>query len=432
MNPFFTVPTIADKNKSVACMDNEHGLENEAARTSVSTADPSLSNHTFTECNMPESPTISGIRFSQACDAALPFHEYANLFPMMAGDALNALRSDIELHGVREPVVLLDGAILDGRNRYACAVELGIPFPTVEFEGVDALSFVISHNLHRRHLSEGQRASIAARVANMPRGGAIYRTANLQTDIQKTSQSDAASLLSVSERSVASARKVHETAPPEIVQALDAGNISVSLAEKVASLPDEAKADVIAAAPEQMREVAREAVKKAHVANNSGNNEWYTPAVFIEAARSVMGGFDLDPASSEIANRTVKADRIFTAEDDGLAQEWPVGRIWMNPPYAQPLMGQFADKFAAEVRRGSEGIVLVNNATETAWFQTIAAECSAICFPKSRIRFLDPDGAPSGSPLQGQAIFYCGPNSERFEEIFSALGGVFHSRRAAA
>lgn len=163
--------------------------------------------------------------------------------------------------------------------------------------------------------------------------------------------------------------------------------------------------------------------KNAHVSNNSGDNEWYTPAPFIEAASAVMGGFDLDPASSEIANRTVKADRIFTAEDDGLKQEWPIGRIWMNPPYAQPLMGQFADRFASEIRRGSEGVVLVNNATETAWFQTIAAECSAICFPKTRIRFLDPDGNP-GAPLQGQAIIYCGPLPEVFEDAFAGFGLV--------
>ena len=163
--------------------------------------------------------------------------------------------------------------------------------------------------------------------------------------------------------------------------------------------------------------------KKAHVAQNSGNNEWYTPAQFIEAARSVLGGFDLDPASSEIANRTVKADRIFTAEDDGLKQEWTVGRIWMNPPYAQPLMGQFASKFAAEIRRGSEGVVLVNNATETGWFQEIAAECSAICFPRARIKFLDPDGNP-GAPLQGQAIIYCGPDADAFEEAFHTFGLV--------
>jgi len=166
-----------------------------------------------------------------------------------------------------------------------------------------------------------------------------------------------------------------------------------------------------------------EVAKRAHVSNNSGNNEWYTPAAIIETACAVMGGFDLDPASSEVANQTVKADKIFTAEDDGLKQEWPVGRIWMNPPYAQPLIGQFASKFAAEIRRGSQGVVLVNNATETAWFQEMAAECSAICFPRARIKFLDPDGNP-GAPLQGQAIIYCGPDADVFEEAFHAFGLV--------
>ena len=171
--------------------------------------------------------------------------------------------------------------------------------------------------------------------------------------------------------------------------------------------------------------------KRAHVAHNSGNNEWYTPAEVIEAARAVLGGFDLDPASSETANQTVQAERFFTAEDDGLAQEWPVGRIWMNPPYAQPLMGQFATKFAAEIRRGSTGIVLVNNATETAWFHEIAAECSAICFPRSRIRFLDPEGKASGAPLQGQAIIYCGPDVFEFCEAFTGFGLVVTARAAS-
>jgi phage N-6-adenine-methyltransferase len=360
------------------------------------------------------------------------FHEYANLFPMLHGEALDALRDDIAKHGVREPVVFFGGAILDGRNRYMCARELGVNFPRVDYQGDDPLAFVISHNLHRRHLTESQRASIAARVANMGHGErADRRAANLPVlplselaaPRPPVTQGDAARLLNVSERSVRDARKVHDHAPQEVVRAVDDGRISVSLASKVADLPDEAKAEIVAAAPEAVKEVAREAVKKAHVAQNSGNNEWYTPAPFIEAARAVMGGFDLDPASSEIANRTVKAGRIFTAEDDGLKQEWPIGRIFMNPPYAQPLMGQFAERFSAEIRRGSEGVVLVNNATETAWFQTIAAECSAICFPKSRIRFLDPDGNP-GAPLQGQAIIYCGPSPDAFEEAFHGFGLV--------
>jgi phage N-6-adenine-methyltransferase len=163
--------------------------------------------------------------------------------------------------------------------------------------------------------------------------------------------------------------------------------------------------------------------KKAHVSNNSGENEWYTPVEFITAARAVMGSIDLDPASSPIANRTVGAAQFYTAEDDGLAQDWPVGRIWMNPPYAQPLMGQFADRLAAEVRRGSEAVVLVNNATETGWFQVMAAECSAICFPRSRTKFLDPEGRP-GAPLQGQAIIYSGPDPDAFEQAFGGFGLV--------
>lgn len=138
----------------------------------------------------------------------------------------------------------------------------------------------------------------------------------------------------------------------------------------------------------------------------------------------VLGGIDLDPASSAIANGTAQATTFFTADDDGLQQEWPIGRVWMNPPYAPPLIGQFAEKFAREMRRGSTGILLVNNATETAWFQTIAEACSAICFPRSRIRFLDTEGAPSGAPLQGQAILYCGPNPEYFVTEFSYFGLV--------
>lgn len=358
-------------------------------------------------------------RFETCPSEPIRFHEFANLFPMMQGEAMDGLREDIQANGVREPIVMLDGAILDGRNRYMCAHDLGLEYPVREFDGGDPLAFVVSLNLARRHLSDGQRASIAARIAKLPVG------ANQHTAIAATSQEAAAAMMNVSTDSLQRAKRVQEVAPPEIVAAMDAGRISPSLAQKVTELPDEDREAVISAPQEQAREMAREAVKRAHVANNSGNNEWYTPAAIIEAARTVLGGFDLDPASSIIANRTVQAERIFTAEDDGLKQEWPVGRIWANPPYAQPLMGQFAERFAAEVRRGSTGIILVNNATETAWFQTIAAECSAICFPRSRVKFLDPEGNP-GAPLQGQAIIYCGPDTFEFSEAFSGFGLVVH------
>ena len=166
-------------------------------------------------------------------------------------------------------------------------------------------------------------------------------------------------------------------------------------------------------------------VLSAHVANNSGNNEWYTPADYIALAREVMGGIDTDPATSEIANRTVQASQIFTAEDNGLTKRWS-GRVWCNPPYSQPLISEFAEAIASKYESGEieQACVLVNNGTETRWFQRMLSTASAVCFPRSRIRFIDPDGNPSGAPLQGQAVLYMGDNRQTFAAIFAQKGAV--------
>jgi len=158
---------------------------------------------------------------------------------------------------------------------------------------------------------------------------------------------------------------------------------------------------------------------KTHVSNNSGNNEWYTPVEYIALAREVMGGIDLDPASSDIANKTVKAKRYHTVEDDGLAKKWK-GRVWMNPPYAAPLIGMFCKKLAEEIDAGrvTQACVLVNNATETEWFSELSSRCSAILFPRSRVKFTTPGGDELGAPLQGQAFVYFGGN------IDALSGGV--------
>lgn len=163
-------------------------------------------------------------------------------------------------------------------------------------------------------------------------------------------------------------------------------------------------------------------VSKPHVANNSGNNEWYTPAEYIEAARRVLGGIDLDPASSAQANEVVQAAEYFTAEVDGLAQEWH-GRVWMNPPYAKVLVEQFADKMAYHAGNGDvpEAIVLVNNATETAWFRRLIGVAAAVVFPASRVRFWQPN-SETGAPLQGQAVIYIGSMPNVFLSEFAAFG----------
>jgi len=166
---------------------------------------------------------------------------------------------------------------------------------------------------------------------------------------------------------------------------------------------------------------------KPHVSFNSGNNEWYTPAEYIDAARRVMGEIDLDPASSELANKTVGASVYFTAEDDGLRYSWD-GRVWMNPPYAGELIGLFTNKLANHYQAGdiTEAIVLVNNATETNWFQTLLSCASAVCLVKGRIKFIDMDGNPSGAPLQGQAILYLGDKVDSFVANFDEFGVVLY------
>jgi len=166
-------------------------------------------------------------------------------------------------------------------------------------------------------------------------------------------------------------------------------------------------------------------VKKPHVAHNSGNNEWYTPVEYVDAAFKVMGAIDLDPASSATANEVVDAATFYTAEDDGLSKDWQ-GRVWMNPPYAGELIGKFASKLCQHFNLGEviEAIVLVNNATETGWFQEMAANASAICFPKGRVKFWHPERERESAPLQGQAVLYLGSQPELFKNAFATFGFV--------
>jgi len=97
----------------------------------------------------------------------------------------------------------------------------------------------------------------------------------------------------------------------------------------------------------------------------------------------------------------------------------------MNPPYSNGLMAPFMEKLVQHVTDGTitQAVVLVNNATETKWFQGAASKARLICFPEGRIQFLKPDGE-RGPPLQGQAIMYFGPKAETFNAVFSAFGLV--------
>src|SRR5262245_52911700 len=98
----------------------------------------------------------------------MEFHEVADIFPMMGKEEFEALKTDIKANGQREPIWLHEGKIIDGRNRYQACTKLGVVPIYRKWDGNGSLvAFVVSLNLHRRHLSESQRALIGARIKPM-------------------------------------------------------------------------------------------------------------------------------------------------------------------------------------------------------------------------------------------------------------------------
>jgi len=160
----------------------------------------------------------------------MEFHPTASIFPLMEGEEFTSLCQDIASNGLIEPIWTYQGLILDGRNRYRACQASGIEPVFRQYPGGDPLGFVISQNLHRRHLNESQRAMIAARLANMQVGDNQYGQANLPNHIP-ISQSGAADKMNVSPRLVRSAKTIERDAPSLITQ-IEAGKMTIHEAEK--------------------------------------------------------------------------------------------------------------------------------------------------------------------------------------------------------
>lgn len=194
------------------------------------------------------------------------YHEVANIFPLMQGNEFESLKADIAANGLREPIWIdADGEIIDGRNRHRACIEAGITPSFRTHQGNHLLPFVISLNLHRRHLDEGQRAMIAAKLANK-REGRPEKTSS----IELVSQAQAAELLNVSVATTKRAKEVIENGSPELIKAVEQGEVAVSAAAKVAELPKEEQSDFLDAMKRDKKKdrvpksVKRQVTKRQH------------------------------------------------------------------------------------------------------------------------------------------------------------------------
>jgi phage N-6-adenine-methyltransferase len=358
--------------------------------------------------------------------------EFQSLIPPLTDEELMGLEENLLRDGCIDPLIVWteQRILLDGHNRKVICDRYGIDY---ELHGVSlpdraaAADWIDTHQLGRRNLSPEQMSLLRGRRYNrlkMPRGG------DRRSEISKDQSGPLKSAGKLAEEHGVSPTTLKRDG--QFADAVD----RLDLQREIASGQIKpARHDVVQAArslpanpTSEQIEQARKSVTKPHVANNTGDNEWYTPAQYIERATDVMGGIDLDPASSEAANRIVSAKRIFTADDDGLQHDWQ-GRVFMNPPYAQPLIQQFCDKLVHEYNDGNvkQAVVLVNNATETRWFQVLLSVASAVCFPAGRVRFWHPD--KTSAPLQGQAVLYLGNNLAGFTSAFKDMGSVCHVTR---
>lgn len=170
-----------------------------------------------------------------AAQGALEAHPFANMFPMLPDDEAAELAVSIGKVGLLEPIVILSRQILDGRNRFLALAAAGVALEAhhvVIFEGdeKEALAYVNAKNINRRHLTTGQRAMLAADIANVQLGEGGGRN-NAPRLVGKVTMEQAAQKFNVNKREVARARYVERDAPKHVSKMVRDGELSIQVAD---------------------------------------------------------------------------------------------------------------------------------------------------------------------------------------------------------
>lgn len=253
----------------------------------------------------------------------LELHPLCTLFPRVTGREFTELVADIKANGLREPITTKNGMVLDGGNRYAACVEAGVEPQVVEYDGGDIVAFVLSKNLHRRHMTEGQRAAIVASAqnwSNAHKQGRQPKPARVpvsgDTDQPERapldSQADRAAAANVSERTQRKADKVAK-ASPEIAAEVARGEKTLNQAVR------EIEPHKPVAKPEPAAADPRIAELEAQVAELASNLE--SAVADIESLSRVADANDKVAAALAEAKRYREQARVIEERNRGLMNE---------------------------------------------------------------------------------------------------------------
>ena len=196
-------------------------------------------------------------------------------------------------------------------------------------------------------------------------------------------------------------------------------------AEKVAAIPVEEFEQRVESDTPPPISVLLTSRKAPRAAAHDGNDEWYTPAGVVVAARAVMGRIDLDPASTSGANETVQATAIYTVEDDGLTQPWR-GCVFLNPPFSAQLKRAFCDRLRESVASGdvTQAVLVTPIDISPQWGDVIRKCASAVALAVGSTPFYGPRGE-RGGPGFGHMVSYYGPHVGRFASVFGKEWSVW-------
>ena len=349
-------------------------------------------------------------------------HALSAIMPDLSEIEYNDLKQDIQKNGINnKEIIIYQNEILDGWHRYKIACELNL-LDTIDLvhisPSINPVVYVYSQNLHRRHLTEGQRSQIAVEAHKWLQHGNIKAQTFDGHMCPSKSNTEMAKIASVSTTTIKKAKEVSKAGRSDEVISGEKSQNQIIKEERQKREQAEREKEQ---AQNELDTIKNKKPNK-HLGFTTGEYEWYTPKEYIDAVRAVLGEIDLDPATSEFANQTVQSKKIYTVETNGLDKTWE-GKVFMNPPFKNELIKQFVPKLIKHYKNNeiSEAILLTDSCTETSWYQDALDTSTAYCHPKSRLKFYDPNNKIQ-SAHRPQTFFYFGNNPINFCEIFKEKG----------